>query len=128
MRLPGSRIYVINSTSLIPAVQCQVRVLDFAAIEARAAMNVLGATPAGKETLKKNRNGLGDYSYVIEFDKVIHPAVTPGASLDTMKRLAIQKISEFLDTLASNAPTTMNLFEWVQKKHCLGYFRGGLWP
>lgn len=78
-------------------------------------MNVMGATPAGKEILKMNRNGVGEYSYLIEFDKAIHPAVTPGASLDTMNRLSIQKVSEFLDALASNAPTTMNLFEWVQK-------------
>ena len=114
MRLLGSRIYVINSTDLIPAVQRQVRILDFAAVEARAAVNVMGATTAGKTILNMNRNGVGEHSYAIEFDKAIHPAVTPGADLDAMNRLAAQKVSEFLDTLAGETPEVMKLFDWVQ--------------
>lgn len=105
----------MNSTNLIPAVERQARVLDFAPIESRAAMYVMGATPAGRKILKMNRNGVGEYSYAIEFDKSIHPAVTPGAKLDAMNRLSVQKISEILDTLASETPNTIKLFEWVRK-------------
>lgn len=115
LRLPGSRIYVINSINLIPAVERQVRVLDFAPIESRAAIYVMGATPAGQKILKMNRNGVGEHSYAIEFGKSIHPTVTSGAKLDSMNRLAIQKVSEILDTLAWETPKTMKLFEWVRK-------------
>ncbi|KAF2142289.1 uncharacterized protein K452DRAFT_248906 [Aplosporella prunicola CBS 121167] len=116
LRLPGSRIYVVNSTSLIPVVQRQARILDFAPIEARAAINVMGATPEGRKILKMDRNGVGEHSYAIEFDKAIHPAVTPGTNLDAMNRRSVQKVSEFLDTLASQTPTTMMLYKWVQKE------------
>lgn len=75
----------------------------------------MGATPAGQKILKMNRNGVGEHSYAIEFDKAIHPAVTPGANLDAMNRLSVQKVSDFLNTLASETPKTMKLFEWVRK-------------
>jgi hypothetical protein len=106
---------VINSTNLIPVVERQIRVLDFAPFAARAAVNVMGATPAGQKILKMNRNGVGEHSYAIEFDKAIHPAMTPGANLDAMNRLSIQNISGLLDTLASETPQTMKLFEWIRK-------------
>ncbi len=75
----------------------------------------MGATPAGKEILHMNRNGVGEFSYAIEFDKAIHHAVTPGANLDAMNRVAVQKVSEFLDTLASNSPTTLKMYDWVRR-------------
>ncbi|KAF2119897.1 putative 25-hydroxycholesterol 7-alpha-hydroxylase, partial [Lophiotrema nucula] len=115
LRLPGTRIYVVNSTNLIPAVQRQARVLDFAPVEARAAINVMGATPAGKEILNLERDGVGKHAYAIEFDKAIHPAVTAGVNLDAMNRLSVQKVSKFLDTLASHESQALKLFEWVRE-------------
>ena len=75
----------------------------------------MGATPAGQKILKMNRNGVGEHSYAIEFGKSIHPAVTPGAKLDAMNRLSVQKVSDILNTLASETPKTIKLFEWVRK-------------
>ncbi|KAI9682768.1 MAG: hypothetical protein M1822_006258 [Bathelium mastoideum] len=62
-----------------------------------------------------NRNGIGDYSYAIEFDKAIHPAVTPGANLDEMNRLSIQKVSNSLDSLALETCQRIKLYQWVQE-------------
>jgi hypothetical protein len=84
-------------------------------MEARAAMHVMGATPAGREILNMNRNGVGEHSYAIEFDQAIHHAVTPGANLDALNRHSVQKVSGFLDTLALKTPKTMKLFEWVRQ-------------
>lgn len=77
-------------------------------------MNVMETTPAGKEILKMNRNSVGEHSYVIEFDKAIHPAVTSDTNLDVMNKLLVQKISKCLDNLASRIPKTVKLFEWVR--------------
>lgn len=75
----------------------------------------MGATAAGRELLRMNRNGVGEHNYAIEFDKAIHPAVTLGANLDAMNKVAVQIVSEFLDTLASEAPKIVRLFDWVRK-------------
>jgi hypothetical protein len=110
------RLYIINSTELIPIAQRHYRILDFAPMEAKVAINVMGASPDGKKVLVKNVDGVEDFSYAILFDKAIHPAVTPGPKLDAMNRLSVQKVAEALDTLASQAPTTLRLFEWVKKE------------
>jgi hypothetical protein len=115
LRLPRTRISVIISTYLIPAVQRQVRVLDFAPIESRSVVNLMGATPAGREILKTSRNGVGESSHAIDFGQAIYPATTPGANLDAVNRLSVQKVSEFLDTLTSKKPQTVKLFDWVRQ-------------
>jgi len=116
LRLPGSRLYIINATSLIPTVQRQTRVLDFAPVEARAAINVMGATAAGREILNLGREGVGNHAYAIEFSKAIHGAVTPGVHLDAMNRLSVQKVCEFLDVLASKKHQNLKLYAWVHKE------------
>ncbi len=79
-------------------------ILDFALIEVRAAVNVMGATPAGKEMLNMNRGGVDEYSYAIKFGKLIHPTITSGASLDAMDVVSIKNISVSLVDPASTAP------------------------
>jgi len=103
------RLYVINSTELIPVVQRHFRILDFAPLEAKSAINVMGASELGKEIVLKN-----DFAYPILFHKAIHPAVTPGPLLDSMNREVVQKVTETMETLASQAPRTLKLFEWVK--------------
>jgi hypothetical protein len=110
--LPRTRIVVINSTYLIPAVQRQVRVLDFAPIESRAVVNL---TPAGREILNMSHNGVGESSHAIEFGQAIYPTTTPDANLDAVNRLSVQKVSVFLDTLTSKKPQTVKLFDWVRQ-------------
>ena len=119
LRLPGSRIYIVNSTNLIPAVERQVRALDFAPIVSGAVINMMGATPAGQRMLKMGRDGVNEYSYAIEFDKAIHHAVTPGAHLDAMNRLSVLQVSNILNRLAWETPKAMKLFEWVRENIAL---------
>jgi len=83
------RLYIINSTELIPIVQRHFRILDFAPLEAKAAMNVMGASPEGRKILVREVEGVGEFGYPILFDKAIHPAVTPGPKLDAMNKLSI---------------------------------------
>jgi hypothetical protein len=92
-----------------------VRALDFAPVEARAAINVMGATPAGKEILNIELESVGKHAYAIEFDKAIHPAMTPGANLDALNRLSVQKVNEFLNKLAQKNSQTLKLYEWTRE-------------
>lgn len=116
LRIPFMRLYIVNSTDLITVVQRQVRVLDFAPLEAKAAMNVMGASPEGRKILVREVEGVGKYSYPILFDKAIHPAVTPGPQLDAMNRLSVQKVKETLESLASQTPRTLKMYEWIKKE------------
>ena len=108
-------MYIVNSTELIPIVQRQHRVLDFAPVEARAAINVMGATAAGKEILNFEREGIGKHAYAIEFANAIHDAVTPGVHLDAMNRLAVERVSQLLDDLATKSHQNIHLYKWVSR-------------
>ncbi|KAF1996687.1 cytochrome P450 [Amniculicola lignicola CBS 123094] len=116
LRIPFMRLYIINSTELIPAVQRQIRILDFAPLEAKAAMNVMGASPEGRKILVRDVEGVGGFGYPILFDKAIHPAVTPGPMLDAMNRLSVLKVAETVELLAAQAPKTLKLFDWIKKE------------
>lgn len=77
----------------------------------------MGASPAGQKVLiRKDQNSKEDFSYAIDFDKAIHGSVTPGPQLDAMNRLSVQKVATILETLASQAPRCLKLFEWVKKE------------
>jgi hypothetical protein len=111
LRLPFQRIYIINSTDLIPMVQRQFRILDFAPLEAKAAMNVMGATAAARKILVRD-----GFRYPILFDKAIHPAVTPGPKLDALNAAVIKEVSKAIDALIDQAPKTLKLYEWIRKQ------------
>lgn len=118
--MPGSRIYVVNSTALITAVERQFKTLAFPPIEVRAAINVMGATEKGKVMLMKNmdfKDGKWcnwDKAYAVSYSKAIHPAMSPGADLDAMNRDAFQKIAESLQVLRKETPKIIDLFDWVR--------------
>ncbi|OTA70016.1 cytochrome P450 [Hypoxylon sp. EC38] len=112
LRMPGSRIYVINLTSLITSVQSQFQVLSFTAIEANLAANVFGISRATNEIIGSNVNK--DGSYLMSFPKYMHSALGAGPGLDAMNRRSIQVISESLYRWPKEGTTTIKLFEWVR--------------
>ncbi|KUJ19323.1 cytochrome P450 oxidoreductase, partial [Mollisia scopiformis] len=117
LRMPGTRIYVVNSTTLITAVQRQPTILAFPPIETKAAINVMGASEAGKEMLLQNTDpneGNLDKSYEAAYSKAIHPVMSLGADLDSMSRAAIKSIADSLNGLARNTPQVLELFDWVR--------------
>ncbi|GAB1315684.1 hypothetical protein MFIFM68171_05894 [Madurella fahalii] len=101
LRMPGSRIYVINSLSLIPPFQRQIRVLSFHPIEHQAAVRVMGLTRAGGEILGANMNH--DNSYLGSFVKALHPALSPGAGLDEINKASVELLAASLDTRKTTA-------------------------
>lgn len=110
------RLYIINATELIPAAQKHYRILDFAPMEAKVAINVMGASPAGKKILVKTVNGVEDYSYPILFDKAIHPAVSPGPGLHAMNVRSIQNVSSVVNRLVSQTPGSLMLMDFIRKE------------
>lgn len=117
--MPDTRIYVVNSAALITAVQRQFMTLAFPPIEVRAAINVMGGSDAAKTILTKNmdpKEGDWDSAYAVSYSKAIHPAMSPGAGLDAMNRVVIQKLAESLETLKTETPKVVELFDWVRQR------------
>ncbi len=113
--MPGSRVYVVTSTSLVPVVQRQTRAIAFAPIEALAAANVMGLTAAGNEILSADMLGPNfPGSYLGTFVKAIHPAMSPGAGLDAINRASVQVISASFDRLAAQNGAKVDFFHWLR--------------
>lgn len=111
--MPGQRIYIVNSLSLIPPLQRQIKTIAFAPIEAQAAATVMGVGPAGNAIIGSDRMFEKD-SYLSTFVPSIHPALSPGPGLDALNNAAIQYFSKSLAILSNNVPRTVELFSWVR--------------
>lgn len=119
--MPGTRLYVVNSTALITAVQRQSMTIAFAPIEVKAAINLTGATEAGKSVLMQNIDSLQgneDETYVVSYGKAVHLVLSPGANLDAMSRAVFRTISESLENVKSESetPIEIELFDWVRRE------------
>jgi len=98
LHLPGSRLYILNSVSLIPAVQKQVKALAFPPIEALAAKNVCGTSKVANDILDTNVNGEdGAWGYSMTHYPAIRLPLYPGAGLDAMNRVMAQKVAASID-------------------------------
>lgn len=111
LRLPGARLYVVNSPRLVPAVQKLHKTLSFAAVAAASARIFL-VSKQGREVIA--RGLMQDGSYTANFGAAIHPALTPGASLNHMNRVAARTIAASLGALQAGGPQETNLFDWVR--------------
>ncbi|TVY90133.1 7-alpha-hydroxycholest-4-en-3-one 12-alpha-hydroxylase [Lachnellula willkommii] len=118
IRLPGARLYVVNSISLISAVQRQFKVLAFPPLEAKLAMSVTGTSETANDILNTNMNGEeGDWGYSMTFYKMIHTPLSPGPELDAMNRVMAQKVSASIDCIKGQK--AVRLFEFIKHEIAL---------
>ncbi|KAJ8070583.1 hypothetical protein OCU04_000956 [Sclerotinia nivalis] len=115
LRMPGQRIYLINSLSLIPPLQRELRNIAFPPIEAQAAATVMGVGPAGNAIIGSDKMFEHD-SYLSTFVPSTFPALSPGPGLDAINGAAIQYMSDSLEKLKENGPRTVELFSWVRRQ------------
>lgn len=114
LRLPGSRIYVVNSPALISAVQRQHKVLAFMPLVAKASVKISGFSKTASDIINTNTNGEdGDWGYVLTFRDAIHPSLAPGTQLDGMNRVMLGLVAESLNRVKEQVPKSVKLFEWV---------------
>lgn len=115
--MPGQRIYVVNSLSLIPPLQRQIKTIAFAPIEAQAAATVMGVGPAGNAIIGSDKM-FDDDSYLSTFVPSTHPALSPGPGLDALTGAAIRYLSSSLAQVGAQGPTagTVDLFSWIRRE------------
>ncbi|KAH7074910.1 putative 25-hydroxycholesterol 7-alpha-hydroxylase [Paraphoma chrysanthemicola] len=121
LRLPGVRMYVVNSISLLQAVQRQTKVLSFEALKVRAAFNISGASMIANEIVDSDEyGGKGSGGYATAFHKTLHAELSPNSpAMEAMNAAVADAITSCLD----HAKTSKNieefgLFEWI--KHEVG--------
>lgn len=126
LRLPGSRLYVVNSPSLLTSIQAQVRTLSFTAIEANIAANLLGCKKATIDIIRRDMTK--DEGYLMSFPKYVHSALSPGPGLDAMNRRAIQVIAKSLDEWSQKGSTKIQLWKWARHELLLASTEGVYGP
>ncbi|KLJ10469.1 hypothetical protein EMPG_14154 [Blastomyces silverae] len=115
LRVPGQRLYVVNSPSLIPQLQRAIKTVAFAPIEAQAAEAVMGVGPAGNAIIGSDKMFEND-SYLSTFVPSTHPALGPGPGLDAISCGMAQRLSDSMEKLSKGSPVTVELYSWVRRE------------
>jgi hypothetical protein len=113
--MPGQRIYVVSSLSLIPALQRQIKTIAFAPIQAQAAATVMGVGPVGNAIIGSDKMFEHD-SYLSTFVPYLQPALSPGPGLDALNGAAIRYLTKSLDRSGDECPLTVDLYAWVRRQ------------
>lgn len=110
LRLPFQRIYVVNDTGLIQALQRQWRVISFAAITARAGA-VCGMSKRALGIMGHDLTNENAFS--ISWPRYIAPALAPGPELDAINKKAAELFASKLTNHTGTFKT--GLREWSQR-------------
>ncbi|KAI1868481.1 uncharacterized protein JN550_006397 [Neoarthrinium moseri] len=112
LRLPFQRMYIVNSTELIPLLQKQWRTVSFAAIAAEAG-SVVGMS---KEAVRVMHQDLtSEHGFSVSWPRFIIPAMGPGKDLDAINRRSIEVLASEMETLSAQGTLKLGLSQWSRK-------------
>jgi hypothetical protein len=125
--LPWVRCYVINDSSLISAIDRQVRTISFAPIEAKATAGALGTTDETNEIMR--RDPAGEHGHFSTFHKAVRPALSPGPGLDGMVARGVGVFEASLAKMRQQkSPQTLKFFQWVRHEVLMASTEGEYGP
>ncbi|KAI1395821.1 cytochrome P450 [Hypoxylon fuscum] len=112
LRLPFSRMYIVNATELVPALQKQWRTVSFAAIAAGAG-NMVGMSKEAVKIMHKDLTS--EHGFSVSWPKYIAPVMSPGKDLDELSRKAIEIFLEELGNLRAQGTVRAGLWGWTNR-------------
>lgn len=112
LRLPGIRLYIVNSTNLIPVVQRQWRTLLFPPVSARASEVAMGGSKEALEIIRDDM--VTDSGFMHAFIKATHPGLSSGSALDELNGNAMQVITASLDKIVAQGSKRAGMFDWIR--------------
>ncbi|KAL4973067.1 cytochrome P450 [Aspergillus desertorum] len=113
LRLPGVRLYVVNSAPLISAVQHHPRTLSFSPILALTAANLIGASKPGVAVLSDD----AENGFIKRFHDFNHAKLGPGLGLDSLRaRFWSLASSSLAHGSAYSRPRSVRMYEWVAQE------------
>ncbi|KAJ3561065.1 hypothetical protein NPX13_g9088 [Xylaria arbuscula] len=114
LRLPFTRLYIVTSTALIPAVQRQFRVLSFNPVQIKAVTNFASPSKEALELVSKNIEN--DEGFIPGFLKAVYPTLT-GDMLDSLNTKTVNVImSEFDKIAAKGAVSSVQMYKWIDEQ------------
>lgn len=111
LRIPGARLYVINSLDLIPVVQRQWRTLIFAPIQVKAAKAAMGASKEALAIMESDM--VTEKGFMSGMVKATHPTMINGPALDALNTRAFEVFDKALGQIPS--PTTVSMYDWISR-------------
>ncbi|KAI0806442.1 cytochrome P450 [Xylaria sp. FL0064] len=114
LRLPGARLYIVNSTALIPFVQRKAPTISFTPILIKVAAGIMAFSKTGMDIV--GRDPTGKHSLLEESAKNNHFSLTPGPRLHELNKRAMRLISKSLGDLHGvTSPPVLKLHEWISR-------------
>ena len=112
LRVPGVRLYIVNSTELIPQIQRQTRVISFSPIMIRLVSTMTGLSKEGHETA--SYEPLENHGWALGIARTIHQTLAPGPRLDLLNQRSVEYISNSLNKFAlGKGPKTVSMYKWI---------------
>lgn len=114
LRVMGSRIYVVNSFSLISVVQKYYRTISWAPYMGHAIRWMTGTSKSTNDIMA--RDIVSDNGFFFGIKKHAFKALAPGPSLDILNASAIRAFADQIDVLAEERLHQVSLFAWVRRQ------------
>lgn len=128
LRLPWIRLYIVQSTALIPAVQKQVRTISFVPVMVRMAKTIMGGSKSALKIISHDPLNDSGNGHIPGLVKVIHATLLPGTKLDALNRRSVQFVTASMAALASdiqvNGPAKINMCQWISQQVMIATTQG----
>ncbi|KAI1634626.1 cytochrome P450 [Biscogniauxia mediterranea] len=113
VRLPGFRLYIVNSTALIPIVQRRVRTISFSPIMVQMAARYMAVS---KETFEIiSRDPIDNHGFVAGMNKTTHIDLSPGPQLDSLNKKSIEVLLASLSR-AAMGDAKVSMRQWIDRE------------
>ncbi|KAI1074301.1 cytochrome P450 [Whalleya microplaca] len=122
LRLPGVRLYIVNSTNLIPVIQRQWRTLLFPPVTVRASEAAMGGSKEAIDIMCQDM--VTEKGFLPGLIKVVHPSLAAGPTLHELNGKAVEAITRSFDKLVSSGVTKVKMFDWVRRELLLATTNG----
>ncbi|KAK7914120.1 cytochrome P450 [Apiospora marii] len=114
LRLPYFRIYVVNSTKLIPIAQRHVATISFSPILVDMSARFMAVSKKTFEII--SRDPMDDHGFVTGMSRATHADLSPGSMLDALNDSSIRVLASSLAEIANRGPQRVRMKEWVDKE------------
>ncbi|KAI0543270.1 cytochrome P450 [Xylaria curta] len=112
LRVLGSRIYVVNSISLVSAVQKHYRTINWAPYMGHAISWITGTNKSTNDMMAEDM--ISDKGFCFGIKKSTFAALSPGPYLDALNTSAIRQFADQIDVIAGESTRQISLFPWVR--------------
>lgn len=117
IRLPGMRLYVINSTALISAIQYNPRDFSFSPFLARAASNLINASESGIEILSDDSSD----GFIKRHRDFNNASLLSGAGFEYLQSSYWYKVAAVHAYRFGKSTRTTHMYDWITSEVIMAF-------